>query len=144
MVNSKAAPGSQNPISLDPSDTTPLSKDSTEYPLDSGDSIPAADERHYNNMALDIMDKFVGPMPVHEFFKEFVPEAPASRPTSKLAFSGESALNNEDQLIKTIHESGLCPGLLFKNTTRTVGTPGLAVKPDISVFPGSLPGAGSD
>ncbi|KAI0273318.1 hypothetical protein BC834DRAFT_928374 [Gloeopeniophorella convolvens] len=101
--------------------------------------MPRANSQHYNNLTLDIMDKFVGPMPVDEFFQEFVPEAPTAPPTDTIAFSGELASGHENQLIEAIERSGLCPNLSLKNTTTTVNTKGIRIKPDISVFPRSLP-----
>ncbi|KAI0273357.1 hypothetical protein BC834DRAFT_1030174 [Gloeopeniophorella convolvens] len=96
-------------------------------------------------MTLAIMDKFVGPMPVDDFLKEFVPEAPMACPKDCVAFSKDfSASNTEGTFIDAIHGSGLCPNLRFKNTTNGVATTSLMIKPDISVFSRSHFDAGAD
>ncbi|KAI0273371.1 hypothetical protein BC834DRAFT_205318 [Gloeopeniophorella convolvens] len=89
------------------------------------------------------MDKFVGPMAVAHFFKEFVPEAPSTRPKDTHVFSEDIALHREE-FIDAIHDSGVCPKLLLKDTTKGVGTNGRIMNPGISVFSRSRLGAGDD
>ncbi|KAH9960891.1 hypothetical protein BC827DRAFT_1376549 [Russula dissimulans] len=84
-------------------------------------------------MARDACEKFVGPMPVDEFLLEFVPEATEPRPVDKIMFPASSVSQNEDNFIRAIEASGLCPKLKFINTTtHPDGQYGL--KPDISIY----------
>ncbi|KAH9953895.1 hypothetical protein BC827DRAFT_1379725 [Russula dissimulans] len=84
-------------------------------------------------MARDACEKFVGPMPVDEFLSEFVPEATEVRPEDKFMFPASSVSQNEDDFIRAIEASGLCPKLKFINTTtRQDGQ--YRLKPDISIY----------
>jgi hypothetical protein len=50
-------------------------------------------------MTFDLCEKFVGPMPVNVFLKEFVPEAPAARPHDNFTFCEDSVSQNEDEFV---------------------------------------------
>ncbi|KAA1467249.1 hypothetical protein DENSPDRAFT_832253 [Dentipellis sp. KUC8613] len=87
----------------------------------------------------------VGPMPVHEFFKAFVPDAPTPRPTgavfqalgSNTAPEAENAevRKFEDRFIDAVNAAGICPDLEFFNTTNRSGNKYVYYqKPDISVY----------
>ncbi|KAI0263436.1 hypothetical protein BC834DRAFT_938764 [Gloeopeniophorella convolvens] len=86
-------------------------------------------------MTYDNCEKFVGPMPVEEFLRAFVPKAPEARSVHKLAFNSKSASNNENELITAINQAGLCPELQIVNTTNK---PMKGLKPDITLFPRDL------
>ncbi|KAI0273338.1 hypothetical protein BC834DRAFT_203931 [Gloeopeniophorella convolvens] len=86
-------------------------------------------------MSDDNCERFVGPMPLVEFFNEFVPKAPEDRPTDTIAFSEDSVAGKETSFIEAIHASGLCPDLHLANTTSTSSREDkLMLKPDISIF----------
>ncbi|KAA1467234.1 hypothetical protein DENSPDRAFT_832229 [Dentipellis sp. KUC8613] len=87
----------------------------------------------------------VGPMPVHEFFKAFVPDAPTPRPTGAVfqalgpntAPEGENAdvRKFEDRFIDAVNAAGICPDLELFNTTNRSGNKYVYYqKPDISVY----------
>ncbi|KAI0292369.1 hypothetical protein B0F90DRAFT_278101 [Multifurca ochricompacta] len=84
-------------------------------------------------MTFDASEKFVGPMPVEEFLKEFVPEARETRPTGGILFGKSTASQHENAFIQAIKTAGLCPKLKFNNTT-TSQDPPYRLKPDISVY----------
>ena len=50
-------------------------------------------------LAFDIRDKFLGPMPVDLFLQEFVPIAPAPRPQGTFSFSRSTISQNEDEFV---------------------------------------------
>jgi hypothetical protein len=50
-------------------------------------------------MTYDTCEKFVGPMPVNEFFEEFVPEAPTPRPKHDFSFSKSTVSQNEVEFV---------------------------------------------
>ena len=51
------------------------------------------------DLAFDIRDKFLGPMPVDVFLQEFVPAASAARPQGTFSFSRPSVSQNEDEFV---------------------------------------------
>ncbi|KAI0273344.1 hypothetical protein BC834DRAFT_1037998 [Gloeopeniophorella convolvens] len=86
-------------------------------------------------MSDDHRDRWVGAMPLDQFFEEFVPEAPEKRPTNAIAFPGGSVAGKETPFIEAIHASGLCPDLQLENTTsKPSPSDPQKLKPDISVF----------
>ncbi|KAI0296733.1 hypothetical protein B0F90DRAFT_1014957 [Multifurca ochricompacta] len=91
-------------------------------------------------MIFNPREHFVGPMPVSKFLTEFIPEAPEKRTTNEIVFTHPSVSQNEDEFIRAIEASGLCPKLNFVDTS--FRREGCRLKPDISVFSGT-PG-GSD
>ncbi|KAI0296756.1 hypothetical protein B0F90DRAFT_1018028 [Multifurca ochricompacta] len=84
-------------------------------------------------MTFDASEKFVGPMPVKEFLKEFVPEAHEIRPTDEILFGESTASRHEDSFIQAIKTAGLCPKLKLNNTATSQDGP-YRLKPDISVY----------
>ena len=50
-------------------------------------------------MTHDACEKFVGPMPVDEFLKDFVPKAPKNRPANKITFSHSSISGNDNEFV---------------------------------------------
>ncbi|KAI0291947.1 hypothetical protein B0F90DRAFT_304810 [Multifurca ochricompacta] len=84
-------------------------------------------------MTFDACEKFVGPMPVHTFLAEFLPKAHESRPTNQFLFTHSTVSKNENEFIKAIEASGLCPKLKFVNTTSSPDGE-YRLKPDISIY----------
>jgi hypothetical protein len=92
------------------SDTTPLRRDIPGSAAHTSTPPKKASER-YADMTFDNCDRFVGPMPVKDFLKEFLPPpaVPASRPQGDFAFSEPSVSQNENAfaspstLIKCTH-----------------------------------------
>ncbi|KAI0295313.1 hypothetical protein B0F90DRAFT_1201281 [Multifurca ochricompacta] len=86
-------------------------------------------------MILQDCEKFVGPMPIHTFLAEFVPKAQESRPTGEISFTHSTVSKNENEFIKAIEASGLCPKLKFVNTTSSPYPDGEhRLNPDISIY----------
>ena len=56
-------------------------------------------------LAFDIRNKFLGPMPVDIFLQEFVPVASAARPQGIFPFSGSSVSQNEDEFVSLLSPS---------------------------------------
>ncbi|KAA1467225.1 hypothetical protein DENSPDRAFT_926442 [Dentipellis sp. KUC8613] len=81
--------------------------------------------------------QFVGPMPVADFLKAFLPEATTPCPPiggrfHKLRSAPKKKF--EDQFISAVNASGICPGLdLFNTTTKAGKQYAYDQKPDISV-----------
>jgi len=95
MANPSTPPNSQDVTSgTTLSDTTPLRRDISGSATHASAPTKKASER-YADMAFDLCEKFVGPMPVDAFLEEFVPEAPAARPQGNFAFSEDSVSQNE-------------------------------------------------
>ncbi|KAI9444193.1 hypothetical protein H4582DRAFT_1069617 [Lactarius indigo] len=85
-------------------------------------------------MAFDACEKFVGPMPVDSFLKEFVSGAQKKRPTATINFAHETVSQNENEFIQLIEDAGLCPHLKFVNTTHRISA---NLKPDIAIYSGT-------
>jgi len=69
--------------------------------MSSSEQIP---ELH-PELAFDIRDKFLGPMPVDIFLQEFVPVASAARPQGTFPFSGTSVSQHEDEFVSSLSPS---------------------------------------
>ena len=63
--------------------------------MSSSDQIPVP----HPELAFDIRDKFLGPMPVDLFLQEFVPAASAARPQGIFSFFKTSVSQNEDEFV---------------------------------------------
>ncbi|KAI0273356.1 hypothetical protein BC834DRAFT_204192 [Gloeopeniophorella convolvens] len=70
--------------------------------------------------------KFVGPMPVNEFLDEFVPRVPDERPLICNPV-------NEENLIDTIRDAGICPNLVFVNAAEDPHER-FEPEPDVAIF----------
>jgi len=105
MASPSTPPNSQDVTSETTlSDTTPLRRDISGSAAHASAPTKKASER-YADMAFDLCEKFVGPMPVDIFLEEFVIEAPAARPQGNFAFCKDSVSQNEDEFA--------CPLILF-------------------------------
>ncbi|KAI0041356.1 hypothetical protein FA95DRAFT_708890, partial [Auriscalpium vulgare] len=99
----------------------------------------------HNRLAVEMGSRFIGPMPVSQFFDEFVPPPrdakgkPVKKPSSK-KFPKSSALS-EASFIAEIEKRKLCPNLQFLDTHHTSDPEHpKELKPDISVVaPGQDP-----
>ncbi|TFY74215.1 hypothetical protein EWM64_g9795, partial [Hericium alpestre] len=89
--------------------------------------------QYHIDVAEDMRLEFVGPMPVDEFLKEFVPLH--VEPTPQVGNALAKAGSSEKDFINTITTYGLCPSLEFVDTTDKGDKkhPKYA-KPDMSVF----------
>ena len=56
-------------------------------------------------LAFDIRDKFLGPVPVDVFLQEFVRAASAARPQGTFPFSGASVSQHEDEFVGPLSPS---------------------------------------
>ena len=72
-------PLSRIPASFD----TPIAKNKN-----SSQSLDRKTEGIYRRLAQEIQQHLIGPMPVHAFLREFLPEAPERLPSIKNAFKG--------------------------------------------------------
>ncbi|KAA1467193.1 hypothetical protein DENSPDRAFT_832184 [Dentipellis sp. KUC8613] len=82
--------------------------------------------------------QFLGPMPVEEFLKAFVPEAATPCPFKGNAFDGEKkpGVEYETHFAQAIAQANICPDLEFHNTCHQKDTSFVYVyMPDISVIP---------
>ncbi|TFY77261.1 hypothetical protein EWM64_g6751, partial [Hericium alpestre] len=75
--------------------------------------------------------EFIGPMPVDEFLKEFMP--PHSEPAPQVGDGMENAGSPEDAFINAVERYGLCPSLGLMNTTCDNKDPKHS-KPNVSIF----------
>ncbi|KAI9507089.1 hypothetical protein F5148DRAFT_1285638 [Russula earlei] len=87
----------------------------------------------YRKMTKDICDKFIRPMPILEFFSEFMPQASQARETNEISFAETSISQCEDQFIKAIQLSGLAPDLTFINTSAKQDKQS-HLRPDITIY----------
>jgi hypothetical protein len=97
MASPSTPPNSQN-ISLITtlSDTTPLRRDIPGSAAHTTTPQKNASER-YADMTFDMCEYFVGPMPVEDFLKEFIREAPTARPQGSFPFSKPSVSQSENE-----------------------------------------------
>ncbi|KAA1467222.1 hypothetical protein DENSPDRAFT_900394 [Dentipellis sp. KUC8613] len=129
--------------------STPFKKRSSASTPLTDPNPPARAEERYRELIKDMHKQFVGPMPVADFLKDFVPEAPTPCPLSGDVFGklktfdedskkgdevGAKKRSFEDSFIDAVNEAGICPDLAFFNTTSNVVAEYVyEQKPDISV-----------
>ncbi|TFY69131.1 hypothetical protein EVG20_g3283 [Dentipellis fragilis] len=108
------------------------------------DANPPKSEQRYLQLSKDMENQFVGPMPVREFLKAFVPDAPtpcpsgdvfrALRPSTAPEAEDAQVRKFEDRFIDAVKAAHICPDLeLFNTTTRSGNQYVYKQKPDISV-----------
>jgi hypothetical protein len=108
MPNLRTPPNSRNVASGTVlSDTTPLKRDAPGTVTHSCAPKKSAAKR-YADMTFDTCEKFVGPMPVNEFFEEFVPEALTPRPKHDFSFSKSTVSQNEDEFVSSFTLTKAC------------------------------------
>ncbi|KAI0066541.1 hypothetical protein BV25DRAFT_1397382, partial [Artomyces pyxidatus] len=90
----------------------------------------------YLRNAEDMAGMFVGPMPIDQFLEDFVPKSGEARPAAPIPFELPTQKDKyEDEFIRAMDATTLCPGLIFCNTKHTAGKEYyIDRKPDISVF----------
>jgi len=99
MPKLSTPPNSQHSaVTVALSDTTPLKRDLPGTEAHTSTPTKRASER-YLNMTFDIYNKFVGPMPVTDFLKEFVPDAPSPRPQGEFSFREPRVSQNENKFV---------------------------------------------
>ncbi|TFY71106.1 hypothetical protein EVG20_g1881, partial [Dentipellis fragilis] len=112
-------------------------------------STPLTDPNPPAELSKDMHKQFVGPMPVADFLKDFVPKAPTPCPLSGDVFgklkahddnaqkcdrAGATKRSFEDSFIDAVNETGICPDLaLFNTTSNPVAEYVYDKTPDISV-----------
>jgi hypothetical protein len=102
MASPSTPPNSQNITLLALSDNTPLRRDIAGSAAHTLTSQKNASER-YADMTFDTCEQFLGPMPVEDFLKEFIKEAPTACPQGGFAFSKTSVSQNENEFARPLH-----------------------------------------
>jgi hypothetical protein len=84
------------------SDTTPLRRDITGSTAHTSTPQKDAPER-YADLTFDMCEQFVGPMPVKDFLKEFIRDAPTARPQGSFEFSKSLVSQNENEFARLLY-----------------------------------------
>jgi hypothetical protein len=99
MASPSTPPNSHQTLLTTLSDTTPLRRDITGSATHTSTPQKGPSKR-YADMAFDMCEQFVGPMPVKDFLKEFIREAPTARPQGSFEFSKSSVSQNENEFAR--------------------------------------------
>ena len=102
MAGPSTPPNSQNVTFITLSDTTPLRRDLGGSEVHTSTPQKNASER-YADITFDMCEQFVGPMPVEHFLKEFVRDAPTTRPQGSFAFAKSSVSQNENEFVRFLY-----------------------------------------
>ncbi|TFY58525.1 hypothetical protein EVG20_g8114 [Dentipellis fragilis] len=129
--------------------STPVKKRSSVSTPLTDPNPPAVADIRYNELSKDMHKQFVGPMPVADFLKDFVPKARRLAPSPGDVFgklksydddaqkgdgAGATKRSFEDCFIDAVNKAGICPDLELLNTTsKVVAKYVYDQKPDISV-----------
>jgi hypothetical protein len=102
MSSPSTPPNSQNiGLITTLSDTTPLKRDIPGSAAHTTTPRKSASGR-YKDATFDMCEHFVGPMPVEDFLKEFVQEAPTARPQGSFTFSEPTVSQNETEFARLL------------------------------------------
>jgi hypothetical protein len=103
MASPRTPPNSQNIALITTlSDTTPSRRDIAGSAAHTSTPQKNASER-YADMTFTMREQFLGPMPVKDFLKEFIREAPTACPQGSFTFSEASVSQNENNFARLLH-----------------------------------------
>ncbi|TFY75142.1 hypothetical protein EWM64_g8871, partial [Hericium alpestre] len=119
-MSAPTKPPASDPPKGNTSKSSPIKHRTSERGPHSSARVDKLAKVNYHNNIKDMKGEYVGPMPVGDFIKDFLPlpEGRPRMPRLKKSFLHIGTKTSEDDIVGAINNSGLCSRLVFYNTSQ--------------------------